>query len=79
MPCRSICDEGDSFTEPYVAGHNVLNAHAKAVSTYRTKYKAEQGGMIGITLNCDWAVVSQVKYLRILACVGRGEGGIERR
>lgn len=54
---RTICEKGDSFTEPYVAGHNVLNAHARAVSTYRTKYKAEQRGMIGITLNCDWAVV----------------------
>ncbi|CAM9742705.1 unnamed protein product, partial [Hapterophycus canaliculatus] len=53
---RTICEEGDSFTEPYIAGHNVLNAHAKAVSTYRTKYKAEQRGIIGITLNCDWAM-----------------------
>ncbi|CAM9426799.1 unnamed protein product [Ectocarpus sp. 12 AP-2014] len=49
------CDEGDSFTEPYIAGHNVLNSHAKAVSTYRTKYKAEQRGIIGMTLNSDWA------------------------
>lgn len=54
---RTICEEGDSFREPYIAGHNALNAHARAVSIYRTKYKAEQRGVIGMTLNCDWAVV----------------------
>lgn len=54
---RKICAEGDSFTEPYLAGHNALNAHARAVSLYRTRYKREQGGMIGMTLNCDWAAV----------------------
>lgn len=57
---RTHCDEGDSFTEPYIAGHNVLNSHARAVSTYRTKYKAEQRGIIGMTLNCDWAKVSEM-------------------
>lgn len=60
---RSICDEGDSLTEPYIAGHNVLNAHAKVVSTYRTKYKRDQGGVIGITLNCDWAMVRERERL----------------
>lgn len=54
---RSICEEGDSFTEPYIAGHNVLNAHARAVWIYRSRYKSFQGGMIGITLNCDWPMV----------------------
>lgn len=57
---RTTCDEGDSFAEPYIAGHNVLNSHARAVSTYRTKYKAEQRGIIGMTLNSDWAVVSKM-------------------
>lgn len=56
---RTICESGESFTEPYIAGHNVLNAHAKAVSTYRTKYKAEQRGIIGMTLNSDWAMVRE--------------------
>lgn len=58
---RDICEEGDSFVEPYVAGHNVLNAHARAVSVYRAQYKREQSGMIGITLNCDWGAV---RFLR---------------
>ncbi len=38
---------------PYVAGHNLLLAHAKAVEAYRTKFKHQQG-LIGITNNCDW-------------------------
>jgi beta-galactosidase len=42
-----------SNTEPYIAGHNLLLAHAKAVQVYRDKY-AHQNGTIGITNNCDW-------------------------
>lgn len=52
---RSVCDEGDSSTEPYIAAHNVLLSHASAVALYRQKYEKEQKGKIGITLNCDWA------------------------
>lgn len=40
--------------EPYLVGHNLLKAHAKAVQVYRTKYQSIQGGRIGITNNCDW-------------------------
>jgi len=40
--------------EVYVAGHNLILSHAKAVTLYRTKYKSSQNGTIGITLNCDW-------------------------
>eukprot|EP00411_Alexandrium_monilatum_P017820 CAMPEP_0175251242 /NCGR_PEP_ID=MMETSP0093-20121207/35565_1 /TAXON_ID=311494 /ORGANISM="Alexandrium monilatum, Strain CCMP3105" /LENGTH=525 /DNA_ID=CAMNT_0016545507 /DNA_START=1 /DNA_END=1578 /DNA_ORIENTATION=- len=40
--------------DPYVAGHNVLLAHAAAVDLYRRKYQSRQGGKIGITLNSDW-------------------------
>lgn len=43
-----------SNTEPWIAGHNLILSHAKAVELYRTKYKSRQGGQIGITLNCDW-------------------------
>ena len=39
---------------PYIAGHNLLLAHAKAVSVYRTKFQQQQQGLIGITNNCDW-------------------------
>jgi beta-glucosidase/6-phospho-beta-glucosidase/beta-galactosidase len=40
--------------DPYIAAHNVLRAHAKAVDLYRSKYQPEQDGQIGITNNCDW-------------------------
>ncbi|KAI2660870.1 Lactase-phlorizin hydrolase [Labeo rohita] len=40
---------------PYVAGHNVIKAHAEAWHVYNDKYRASQGGIIGITINSDWA------------------------
>ena len=43
-----------SNSEPYLAGHNLLLAHAKAVNVYRQKFQTEQVGLIGITNNCDW-------------------------
>ncbi|MFK8102274.1 MAG: GH1 family beta-glucosidase [Saprospiraceae bacterium] len=43
-----------SNSEPYLAGHNLLKAHAKAVNIYRQKYEPVQKGRIGITNNCDW-------------------------
>ncbi|MEO7485997.1 MAG: family 1 glycosylhydrolase, partial [Ferruginibacter sp.] len=39
---------------PYVAGHNLLLAHAQAVNVYRTQFQPQQKGCIGITNNCDW-------------------------
>lgn len=39
---------------PYIAAHNVLNAHAKTVQLYRTKYKSTQMGRIAMTVNEDW-------------------------
>jgi beta-galactosidase len=39
---------------PYIAGHNLLKAHGKAVDIYRKKYQNSQKGRIGITNNCDW-------------------------
>ncbi|KAH8112866.1 glycoside hydrolase family 1 protein [Phellopilus nigrolimitatus] len=48
--------EGDSLTEPWIVGHSVILAHANAVHLYRRDYKRGQGGVIGITLNGDWAV-----------------------
>jgi beta-glucosidase len=52
---RTKCPAGDSSTESYLAGHNLLNAHAAAVELYRTKYLPTQKGWIGITVNHDWA------------------------
>lgn len=43
-----------SSTEPWIAGHHLLLAHAEAVKCYRSKYQSEQGGQIGIANNCDW-------------------------
>lgn len=43
-----------SNSEPYLAGHHILLAHAKAVDCYRKKYQSRQKGKIGITNNCDW-------------------------
>ncbi|XP_075140642.1 lactase/phlorizin hydrolase [Leptodactylus fuscus] len=39
----------------YVAGHNLIKAHAEVWHMYNDKYRATQGGQISITLNCDWA------------------------
>ena len=33
------CTKGNSSTEPYVAAHNMLLAHASAVRLYRKKYQ----------------------------------------
>lgn len=44
----------DPMLDPYIAGHNMLNAHAAAVDIYRRKYQSKQKGMIGIVNNLDW-------------------------
>ncbi|KAF7337788.1 Glycoside hydrolase family 1 protein [Mycena sanguinolenta] len=51
---RTRSPEGDSSTEPWVVGHNVILSHASAVKLYRDEFKPLQGGQIGITLNGDW-------------------------
>lgn len=33
------CTGGNSATEPYIVGHNLLLAHATAVKVYRKKYQ----------------------------------------
>ncbi|WP_338359609.1 GH1 family beta-glucosidase [Yeosuana marina] len=42
-----------STSEPYLAAHHLILAHAKAVQIFRNNY-AHQNGQIGITNNCDW-------------------------
>ena len=42
-----------SNSEPYLAAHHLILAHAKAVKLYKTNFK-HQNGTIGITNNCDW-------------------------
>ncbi|KAL6484474.1 hypothetical protein MHYP_G00065190 [Metynnis hypsauchen] len=42
-------------TAPYIVGHNLIKAHAEAWHLYNDKYRAKQGGIVGITINSDWA------------------------
>ncbi|XP_057839739.1 beta-glucosidase 40 isoform X2 [Cryptomeria japonica] len=49
-----LCGAGNSRTEPYIVAHHVLLSHATAVDIYRKKYKAEQGGRIGIAFDVMW-------------------------
>jgi beta-galactosidase len=39
---------------PYLAGHHLLIAHAKAYRVYDQEFRHKQNGQIGITNNCDW-------------------------
>jgi len=41
-------------TATYIAAHNQIRAHARAVKAYRDDFLAEQGGEIGITLSIAW-------------------------
>lgn len=50
-----------SSTEPYLAAHHQILAHAAAVSIYRNKYKDKQGGHIGLAVDCEWAEASSDK------------------
>ncbi|MEM9158602.1 MAG: GH1 family beta-glucosidase [Verrucomicrobiota bacterium] len=59
--CSAVLGHGQGYfapgracpDEPYVAAHNLLRAHGKIVKIYREEF-ADQGGLIGITNNCDW-------------------------
>ncbi|XP_047181504.1 beta-glucosidase 11-like [Vigna umbellata] len=46
----SNCSKGNSSTEPYLAAHHILLAHASAARLYRKKYQAMQHGIIGLNL-----------------------------
>ncbi|KAH0733617.1 hypothetical protein KY289_004805 [Solanum tuberosum] len=48
------CTIGNSGTEPYIAGHNILLAHAAASKLYRKKYKPIQKGQIGTIVVSHW-------------------------
>ncbi|KAL5338940.1 glycoside hydrolase superfamily [Aspergillus crustosus] len=49
-----LCDEGDSSREPWIVGKALIMAHARAASLYKKKYKSEQGGRVGVSLNGDY-------------------------
>ncbi|GLT68475.1 hypothetical protein SLA2020_407010 [Shorea laevis] len=50
-----------SSTEPYLATHHQILAHAAAVSIYRSKYKDKQGGQVGLVVDCEWAEANSDK------------------
>ncbi|KAK4430068.1 Beta-glucosidase 6 [Sesamum alatum] len=50
----TFCRAGNSATEPYIVGHNVLLSHATVVDIYKRKYQPKQRGSIGITLDSFW-------------------------
>ncbi|KFK37528.1 hypothetical protein AALP_AA4G268700 [Arabis alpina] len=43
------CSLGNSSTEPYLVGHNLLLAHASASRLYKQNYKDTQGGSVGFS------------------------------
>ncbi|KAG9446184.1 hypothetical protein H6P81_012312 [Aristolochia fimbriata] len=53
-PPYGHCEAGDSETEPYIAGHNLILSHAAATDIYRKKFQAAQGGKIGIVVSPNW-------------------------
>ncbi|XP_019082834.1 PREDICTED: beta-glucosidase 10-like isoform X1 [Camelina sativa] len=44
------CSTGNSSTEPYIAGHNMLLAHASASKLYKLKYKSKERGSVGFSI-----------------------------
>lgn len=48
---RAVNDEGNSSTEPWIVGHNILCAHGATAKLFREEFKPVHGGEIGITLN----------------------------
>ncbi|KAL8555513.1 hypothetical protein ACS0TY_003356 [Phlomoides rotata] len=53
---RTICDHGNSSTEPYIVAHHMLLSHAEIVKLYKKKYEIVQKGEIGIVLVSHWFV-----------------------
>ncbi|XP_057481585.1 beta-glucosidase 40-like [Actinidia eriantha] len=49
-----FCRGGNSATEPYIVGHNVLLSHATVVDIYRRKYKPKQHGSVGVSFDVIW-------------------------
>ncbi|XP_021838364.1 beta-glucosidase 10 [Spinacia oleracea] len=43
------CTKGNSTTEPYLAAHNMLLAHASAAKLYKQRYQGKQHGIIGFS------------------------------
>ncbi|KAJ8543295.1 hypothetical protein K7X08_005818 [Anisodus acutangulus] len=61
------CSIGNSSTEPYIAGHNLLLAHSAVVRLYRRKYKSIQHGSVGLNLFAFWSLPYTNKTADVLA------------
>ncbi|KAK7270205.1 hypothetical protein RIF29_23178 [Crotalaria pallida] len=48
--CITNSTRGNSTYEPYLVVHHILLAHSSATRLYRTKYKDNQHGFVGISL-----------------------------
>ncbi|XP_073314570.1 beta-glucosidase 10-like isoform X2 [Primulina huaijiensis] len=56
MPFSNACSGGNSSTEPYIVGHNILLAHSATATLYKKKYKVTQKGYIGFSIYNMWMV-----------------------
>ncbi|XP_075642448.1 beta-glucosidase 11-like isoform X2 [Castanea sativa] len=55
-PPYGYCSRGNSPSEPYIAAHNILLAHASAARLYKKKYQDKQHGMIGLSIYMWWFI-----------------------
>ncbi|XP_057474306.1 beta-glucosidase 11-like isoform X2 [Actinidia eriantha] len=55
-PFGTNCSKGNSSSEPYIAAHNILLAHASAANLYKNKYQGRQQGFIGINIYTYWYI-----------------------
>ncbi|XP_050289336.1 beta-glucosidase 11-like isoform X33 [Quercus robur] len=55
-PYGGNCSTGNSSTEPYMAAHHILLAHASAARLYKKRYQDKQHGVIGLNVFCYWFI-----------------------
>ncbi|XP_050289332.1 beta-glucosidase 11-like isoform X29 [Quercus robur] len=55
-PYGDNCSTGNSSTEPYMAAHHILLAHASATRLYRKRYQDMQHGVIGLNVFSYWFI-----------------------
>jgi beta-glucosidase len=63
---RDISPEGNSYTEPFIVGHNLILSHATAVKVYREEFKQKQGGKIGLVVNMNWG--GECRHAIVCSC-----------
>ncbi|KAL4629158.1 hypothetical protein ACB092_05G288000 [Castanea dentata] len=55
-PYGGNCSIGNSSTEPYMAAHHILLAHASAARLYKKRYQDKQHGFIGLNIFSYWFI-----------------------